>query len=107
MNAQVVAFGYSASSLGGALFESSRTVISAVMVLSQGLRNAEEWWEVVNHSPAWQDSIFHTLAALFGIIGIVALVCSLFDFGFDFFISLFFILKNSYQFVKQELSISI
>ncbi|XP_073054622.1 tobamovirus multiplication protein 3-like [Primulina eburnea] len=38
------------------------------------LKDATNWWDVVNASPAWQDSIFHVLAALYGIVAAVALV---------------------------------
>ncbi|XP_075506371.1 tobamovirus multiplication protein 3-like isoform X2 [Primulina tabacum] len=38
------------------------------------LKDAMNWWDVVNESPAWQDSIFHVLAALYGIVATVALV---------------------------------
>ncbi|KAK9115656.1 hypothetical protein Sjap_014603 [Stephania japonica] len=38
------------------------------------LTNAVNWWDDVNGSPIWQDRIFHTLAALFGIVSAVALI---------------------------------
>ncbi|XP_051148519.1 tobamovirus multiplication protein 3 [Andrographis paniculata] len=43
-------------------------------VVALRLSDATSWWDVVNHSVAWQDSIFHVLAALYGIVGAVALV---------------------------------
>lgn len=38
------------------------------------LKAATSWWDVVNHSSAWQDRIFHVLAVLYGIVAVVALV---------------------------------
>ncbi|KAL2541330.1 Tobamovirus multiplication protein 3 [Abeliophyllum distichum] len=38
------------------------------------LKDATSWWDVMNESPVWQDRIFHILAALFGIVAVVALV---------------------------------
>jgi hypothetical protein len=39
-----------------------------------GLISAVEWWCDVNESPLWQDSIFHTLAVLYGVVSVIALV---------------------------------
>ncbi|EPS62587.1 hypothetical protein M569_12204, partial [Genlisea aurea] len=36
--------------------------------------DAMSWWDVVSDSPVWQDRIFRSLAALYGIIAIVASV---------------------------------
>ncbi|MQL78480.1 hypothetical protein Taro_010913 [Colocasia esculenta] len=47
---------------------------SAVAMAAHGLQSASHWWEEVNNSPAWQDWIFHALAALFGIVGTIALI---------------------------------
>ncbi|KAM0950080.1 hypothetical protein DsansV1_C04g0037581 [Dioscorea sansibarensis] len=38
------------------------------------LRNASNWWDDVNHSLLWQDRIFHALAALYGLVSVVALI---------------------------------
>ncbi|XP_051145468.1 tobamovirus multiplication protein 3-like [Andrographis paniculata] len=38
------------------------------------LKGAGSWWDEVNSSPAWQDGIYHVLAALYGIVAFVALV---------------------------------
>ena len=48
------------------------TVEAAVVALR--LKDATSWWDVVNHSPAWQDRIFHVLSLLYGIVAAVALV---------------------------------
>jgi hypothetical protein len=61
----------------------------------------DAWWDDVNSSPLWQDRTFHALAALYGVVALVALVspnpnpsphdftlplylCSPFDWGPDF-----------------------
>ncbi|KAJ0974280.1 hypothetical protein J5N97_016245 [Dioscorea zingiberensis] len=36
--------------------------------------DAFNWWDDVNHSSLWQDRIFHALAALYGLVSIVALI---------------------------------
>lgn len=36
--------------------------------------SASNWWDDVNHSLLWQDRIFHALAALYGLVSVVALV---------------------------------
>ncbi|KAG6396828.1 hypothetical protein SASPL_142985 [Salvia splendens] len=43
-------------------------------VVALHLKAATNWWDIVNHSAAWQDRIFHVLAALYGIVAAVALV---------------------------------
>lgn len=40
------------------------------------LIDATTWWQEINDSLLWQDHIFLTLAALYGIVAIVALVGS-------------------------------
>ncbi|KAH6773965.1 tobamovirus multiplication-like protein, partial [Perilla frutescens var. frutescens] len=45
---------------------------SAVAALR--LKAATSWWDIVNHSAAWQDRIFHVLAVLYGIVAAIALV---------------------------------
>ncbi|CAL4912260.1 unnamed protein product [Urochloa decumbens] len=34
----------------------------------------DAWWDDVNSSPLWQDRTFHALAALYGVVALVALV---------------------------------
>ncbi|KAK9117940.1 hypothetical protein Scep_016033 [Stephania cephalantha] len=46
----------------------------AESVTALRLTKAVNWWDDVNGSPIWQDRIFHTLAALFGVVSAVALV---------------------------------
>ncbi|KAJ0974313.1 hypothetical protein J5N97_016278 [Dioscorea zingiberensis] len=46
----------------------------AAVVASEALRTAFNWWDDVNHSSLWQDRIFHALAALYGLVSIVALI---------------------------------
>ncbi|GMJ04547.1 tobamovirus multiplication protein 3 [Hibiscus trionum] len=38
------------------------------------LKNASNSWRGINDSPLWQDRIFHILAALYGLVSVVALV---------------------------------
>lgn len=38
------------------------------------LTETSSWWHDINESPVWQDRIFHVLAALYGIVAVVALV---------------------------------
>ena len=40
------------------------------------LTDATTWWQEINDSPLWQDRIFLILAALYGVVAIVALVRS-------------------------------
>ncbi|XP_024993860.1 tobamovirus multiplication protein 3-like [Cynara cardunculus var. scolymus] len=46
---------------------------SSVVVMMYTLKDAHNWWHVLNDSPLWQDRIFHLLAALYGLMGVVAL----------------------------------
>ncbi|KAL7110939.1 hypothetical protein ACP275_05G057200 [Erythranthe tilingii] len=48
--------------------------VEAAAVVALRLKAATSWWDVVNESPAWQDRIFHVLAALYGIVAVVALI---------------------------------
>ncbi|XP_028794370.1 tobamovirus multiplication protein 3-like [Neltuma alba] len=41
------------------------------------LTESSSWWHDVNDSPVWQDRIFHVLAALYGIVAVVAVVISI------------------------------
>ncbi|XP_062209661.1 tobamovirus multiplication protein 3-like [Phragmites australis] len=38
------------------------------------LDGVPDWWHDVNDSPLWQDRTFHALAALYGVVALVALV---------------------------------
>uniref|UniRef100_A0A2N9J463 THH1/TOM1/TOM3 domain-containing protein n=1 Tax=Fagus sylvatica TaxID=28930 RepID=A0A2N9J463_FAGSY len=53
---------------------SSSVVGIPTAVMAYELRNATNWWEHIDESPLWQDRIFHVLAALFGVVAVVALV---------------------------------
>lgn len=44
-------------------------------VMAYGLNGASSWWEKINECRVWQDRIFHVLAALYGVVAAVALVC--------------------------------
>jgi len=47
----------------------------STVVMAHGLKDASNWWEQINESRVWQDRIFHVLAALYGVVAAVALVC--------------------------------
>ncbi|KAI3711118.1 hypothetical protein L2E82_14132 [Cichorium intybus] len=47
---------------------------SEASVVMYTLKDAYSIWDVINNSPVWQDRIFYALAALYGIVAIVALV---------------------------------
>ncbi|CAH1431146.1 unnamed protein product [Lactuca virosa] len=55
--------------MGRALLGSSNE--TSVMYI---LKDAYSWWDELNNSPIWQDLIFHVLAALYGVVTLVALV---------------------------------
>lgn len=59
------------------------------------LTDGTSWWQEINYSRLWQDRIFFTLAALYGVVGIVALVCffSLFPIPLLECLSVFFVLN--------------
>lgn len=48
--------------------------MSPSAVMAYGLKDAANWWDLVNESQEWQNRIFHVLAALYGIVAGVALV---------------------------------
>ncbi|GAB2279738.1 Tobamovirus multiplication protein 3 [Dionaea muscipula] len=52
----------------------SEALDPAVAVAAYVLKDASNWWTDINKSLFWQDRIFHVLAILYGIVGIVALV---------------------------------
>ncbi|XVF43411.1 hypothetical protein PTKIN_Ptkin02bG0038000 [Pterospermum kingtungense] len=43
-------------------------------VIAYKLKDASSWWRDINDSSLWQDRIFHTLAALYGLVAVVALI---------------------------------
>lgn len=45
-----------------------------VVTVAHSLKDAMSWWDQINESPTWQDRTFHVLAALYGIVAVVALV---------------------------------
>jgi hypothetical protein len=47
---------------------------AATAASTTALIGAVDWWRDVNESPLWQDRIFHTLAVLYGVISVIALV---------------------------------
>lgn len=57
--------------------ESSSVGMADSAVTAVLLTDATSWWQGINDSPVWQDRIFIILAALYGIVAVVALVCSL------------------------------
>lgn len=77
----------------------ARTVVGPPAVVAYALTEASNWWDQINESPAWQDRIFHVLAALYGVVAVVALVAPCPSRGyrqkvvmFSFFSSLIFVL---------------
>jgi hypothetical protein len=54
--------------------EGSSSVEMAGAVIAFELKEASSWWQDINESPVWQDRIFHVLAALYGLVAVVALV---------------------------------
>ncbi|KAI7739844.1 hypothetical protein M8C21_029954 [Ambrosia artemisiifolia] len=47
---------------------------SASSVGMYTLKDPYTLWDLLNHSPVWQDRIFHLLAALYGVVSLAALV---------------------------------
>nr|XP_043624806.1 tobamovirus multiplication protein 3-like [Erigeron canadensis] len=47
---------------------------SSVTMMMYTLKDSYTLWDYINDSPVWQDRIFHTLAALYGVVSLVALV---------------------------------
>lgn len=52
----------------------TRAMVGPSAVAAFNLKDAYTWWQYINESPLWQDRIFHVLAALYGIVAVVALV---------------------------------
>ncbi|GAB4847806.1 Tobamovirus multiplication protein 3 [Ancistrocladus abbreviatus] len=50
------------------------TEAAAAAVVAYALKDASNWWNDISKSHEWQDRIFHFLAALYGIVSVVALV---------------------------------
>ncbi|XP_020222313.1 protein TOM THREE HOMOLOG 1 [Cajanus cajan] len=48
--------------------------MAAAAVAALDLTESSNWWRDINHSPLWQDRIFHLLAILYGVVAAVALV---------------------------------
>ncbi|KAJ0779861.1 hypothetical protein HanPI659440_Chr06g0231171 [Helianthus annuus] len=44
------------------------------MIMMFTLKDASDWWHVLNDTPVWQDRIFHGMAVLYGLVAIVAMV---------------------------------
>lgn len=59
---------------GRGFMETSSVGIDNSAVTAFLLTDATSWWQEINVSPLWQDRIFFTLAALYGVVAIVALV---------------------------------
>ncbi|KAF7809574.1 zinc finger CCCH domain-containing protein 17 [Senna tora] len=53
---------------------SSPSLALGFAVTALELTESSSWWHDINESPVWQDRIFHVLAALYGIVAVVALV---------------------------------
>ncbi|KAI3719761.1 hypothetical protein L6452_20665 [Arctium lappa] len=47
---------------------------SEASVMMYTLKDSYSLWNLLNDSPIWQDRIFHVLAALYGIVAVVAMV---------------------------------
>ncbi|MFS7983359.1 hypothetical protein Hanom_Chr11g00973611 [Helianthus anomalus] len=50
------------------------------MIMMFTLKDASDWWHVLNDTPVWQDRIFHGMAVLYGLVAIVAMnnnICDL------------------------------
>lgn len=54
------------------------STVAGLAVTAFELMDSSNWWHDINESPLWQDRIFHVLAALYGIVAIVALVYTIF-----------------------------
>jgi Protein of unknown function (DUF1084) len=46
----------------------------AIAETAVALTGRSSWWEDVDNSATWQDRIYYSLSALYGLIGAVALV---------------------------------
>ncbi|KAM0026978.1 hypothetical protein Hdeb2414_s0020g00564291 [Helianthus debilis subsp. tardiflorus] len=44
------------------------------MIMMFTLKDASDWWHVLNDTPVWQDRIFHGMAVLYGLVAIVAMM---------------------------------
>ncbi|KAM7271804.1 hypothetical protein ACFE04_031018 [Oxalis oulophora] len=43
-------------------------------VIAHNLKEAYNWWDEINESRVWQDRTYHVLAALYGLVAVIALV---------------------------------
>ncbi|XP_071722789.1 tobamovirus multiplication protein 3 [Rutidosis leptorrhynchoides] len=43
-------------------------------LIARNLKEASSWWNDINKSRLWQDRTFHVLAALYGLVSIIALI---------------------------------
>ncbi|GJS76241.1 tobamovirus multiplication protein 3, partial [Tanacetum coccineum] len=57
--------------IAGSLFDST-SITSAMYTLN--LEDASKWWHLLNDTPAWQDRIFLSLAVLYGLVSIIAMM---------------------------------
>ncbi|GJR79790.1 aldo-keto reductase family 4 member C10-like protein [Tanacetum coccineum] len=57
--------------IAGSLFDST-SITSAMYTLN--LKDASKWWHLLNDTPAWQDRIFLSLAVLYGLVSIIAMM---------------------------------
>ncbi|KAL3510263.1 hypothetical protein ACH5RR_029664 [Cinchona calisaya] len=46
----------------------------AAAAVALSLKDTMSWWDQINESTVWQDRTFHALAALYGVVAVVALV---------------------------------
>ncbi|KVH95584.1 protein of unknown function DUF1084 [Cynara cardunculus var. scolymus] len=77
---------------------------SSVVVMMYTLKDAHNWWHVLNDSPLWQDRIFHLLAALYGLMGVVALkVFHFLNFLVNAVRCLIFAFRRDIQHLKPEI----
>nr|XP_043639832.1 tobamovirus multiplication protein 3-like [Erigeron canadensis] len=44
------------------------------VIMMYTLKDASDWWHVLNDTVVWQDRLFHTIAALYGLVAIVAMM---------------------------------
>lgn len=56
--------------IAGSLFDS--TLITSMYTIN--LKEASKWWHLLNDTPAWQDRIFLSLAVLYGLVSIIAMM---------------------------------
>nr|GEV09908.1 tobamovirus multiplication protein 3 [Tanacetum cinerariifolium] len=57
--------------IAGSLFDST-LITSSMYILN--LKDASKWWHLLNDTPAWQDRIFLSVAVLYGLVSIIAMM---------------------------------